>query len=170
MDLRQISKLLIKISGMVVIVFAITGIPSYITGYIIQSANAPVNLVTWVLVPLIFPLIIGSVMWFFPGAINNIIIGHNSELSLNNKTLNELERIAVTVLGLALMFFALSDMAFHITYVVASNYLDSAKLTTITISAENWGFILATLVEIVFALYLLIKANGLLLLLRKYRS
>jgi len=155
---------------MVVIVFAITGIPGYITGYLYQGVDTPINFVTWVLVPLIFPLIIGSVMWFFPGTINNKIISGNTESEINNKTLNELERIAVTILGLVLMFFALSDMAFHITYIVASNYLDSAKLTTITISAENWGFILATLVEIIIALYLLIKANGLLLLLSKFRS
>ena len=155
---------------MVVIVFAITGIPGYITSYIIQSANAPVNLVTWVLVPLILPLIIGSVMWFFPGAINNKIIGHDSELSLNNKTLNELERIAVTVLGLILMFYALSDITFHIVYVVAQNHEASAKLNTFMVGAENWALIFATVVEIMFALYLLIKTNGLLLLLSKLRS
>jgi hypothetical protein len=121
-------------------------------------------------VPLIFPLIIGSVMWFFPGTINNKIMGHDSEPSLNNKTLNELERIAVTVLGLILMFYALSDITFHLVYVVAQNIEASAKLNTFMVGAENWGLIIATVFEIIFALFLLIKTNGLLLLLRKLRS
>ncbi len=170
MDIRELSKLLIKISGLVVIVFAVAGIPGSINGYLYQGQDTPINFISWVLVPLVFPLLIGAVMWFFPGTINNKIIERNKELPISADSLIQVEQIAVCILGLILMFFALSDMTFNLVYVVASNYEDSAKLNTFKVGAANWGHILGTLVEIFFALFLLIKTKGIVLLLKKIRS
>jgi len=170
MDYRELSKLLIKVAGMVVIVIAITSIPSHINGFLYQGQDTLSNFIKWVLLPLSPPLIVGYLMWSFPGTITNKIIEKNSEQTTNTVSLNEIERVAITTLGLVLMFYALSDIVFNFTYVLAENAGHSIMSTEFRISAENWGHIAGTLVEILFALTLLIKANGVILLLNKLRS
>jgi len=170
MDYRELSKLLIKVAGMVVIVIAITSIPSHINGFLYQGHDTFLNFIKWVLFPLSLPLIVGYLMWSFSGTITNKIIEKNIEPAINTVALKEIEQIAVTILGLILMFYSLSDIVFNIMYVLAENAGHSIMSTEFRVSAENWGHIAGTLVEVLFALTLLSKTNGVILLLNKLRS
>jgi len=170
MDLRQLSSLLIKIAGLVIIIFAITGIPGYINSYLYQENGTLLGFFVFTIIPLIFPLIIGSLMWKFPNSITNKIIEAEGDLSTNKQLLSELERIAMTILGLILLFYGLSDLIYNFAYVYSSNSQNQETLSTFKVSPENWGHILGTFVEIIFSLFLLFKSKGLLKLLNKIRG
>lgn len=170
MDLRQLSALLVKISGMVVIVFAVSGIPGYINSFLHQGQDTFVNFSAWVLSPLAFPLFIGLLMWSFSKSITNKIIKDGTGPIDSNEFLVEIERIAITVLGIILLFFALSDQTFNLIFIYITSKENFGSLMTIKVSAEDWGHIAGTTVEILFSLVLIARAEGITYIIRKLRS
>lgn len=170
MDFRQISALLIKISGLVVIVFAVTGIPGYINSFLYIGNDTLVNFIMWIVIPLVFPLSIGLAMWFFPKSITNKIIKNNNESIDANKITAEIEQIAITVLGLILLFFALSDLTFNLVNIFLVNKENYGSFSLIKISAEDWGHLVGTLVELTFAIFLIVRTKGIIIIISKLRS
>ncbi len=170
MDYRQLSNLLIKIAGIVIIVFAVTAIPGHINSFLYQGQDTLAKFAVWVIIPLIFPIIVGLLMWSFPGTLTNRIFEKDIESSKSNGVSEEVEQIAVTVLGLILLFFALSDLTFNLVYVYFSNRENMSVIMSFRISPENWGYIIGTIVEIIFSLIILLKAKGVVLLIRRLRA
>ncbi|USF86400.1 hypothetical protein [Candidatus Endoriftia persephonae] len=170
MDYRQLSNLLIKVSGIVIVVFAVTAIPGHINSFLHQGQDTLAKFAMWVIFPLIAPVIIGLLMWSFPGTITNRVFDKSIESSESNRAAEEIERIAVTILGLILLFFALSDLAFNFTYVYFTNKENAGVITSFRISPEDWGHIVGTIVEIAFALTILLKSKGVILLIKRLRA
>lgn len=170
MDYRQLSNLLIKIAGIVIIVFAVTAIPGHINSFLYQGQETLAKFALWVILPLIVPLIVGLLMWSFPRTITNRIFEKDLEASGSNRVAEEIERIAVTILGLILLFFALSDLTFNFVYVYFTNKENMGVITSFRISPEDWGHIIGTIVEIVFALIILLKAKGVVHFIRRLRA
>jgi len=170
MDYRQLSNLLIKISGVVIIVFVVTGIPGHINSFYYQGQETLAKFAVLVIFPLMFPFIIGLMMWFFPGTMTNKMLDKSIDSAPSKGAFEEFERIAITVLGVTLLFFALSDLTFNLAFVYVTHMQNAGVITAFSISAQDWGHILGTLVEIMFALILLLKAKGVMLLLKRMRS
>lgn len=170
MDYRQLSNLLIKIAGIVVIVFTVAAIPEHINSFLYQGQDTLSNFVVWVIIPLLAPIIIGLLMWSFPRTITNKIFEKEIEPAGSNRAIEEIERIAVTVLGLTLLFFALSDLIFNLVYVYFTNKENMSVITSFRISPEDWGHIIGTIIEIIFALVILLKAQGVILLIRRFKA
>jgi len=169
MDIKQLSSLLVKVAGIVLIVYAISGIPNNINSYLFQGKDTAINFAVWVIIPVLFPFLIGMAMWKFPTIITNKVInGVSNEVEGN--TFRELELIALTILGLVLLFFALSDITFNLIYVWATNQVNNSPVSALLISPEDWGHIAGTFVEIIFALVLLFRSKGVIGIIKKFRE
>jgi len=117
MDLRQLSLLLIKIAGLVIVAIAITAIPGYVNYYVDRGEGTLLSFFALTVIPLAFPVIIGVLMWRFPSTITNKILIDGAEYAKQSDMIAELERVVVTLLGLLIMYFALSDLVYNQSYI-----------------------------------------------------
>lgn len=166
MDLNGISQVLIKVAGISIIIFTLVGVPTYISYYFsLNLDNDSVG--TFLLIsvlPMALPILVGFLLWKFPGTIANKIVPSDNQV--NSRTTEEIEIIAFSVLGLYLLFNAVSDIAYHLSFYHKTKDIagDGAILV------EPYSFIIATVIEIIFALVLLFGSKYLVHFFRKIRG
>jgi hypothetical protein len=168
MDLNDISRILIKVAGISIMVFVLVGIPTYISYYFsLRLADFSFMAFFFMsILPMLIPLSAGYLMWKFPGTIANKIVSSEKEkATTNSKTIEDIEIIAFSVLGLYLLFNATSDIAYNLSYFYQTK--EAAGEGSLLI--EPYSFIIATIVEIIFALILLFGSKTLVRMFRKLR-
>ncbi|MGL1932229.1 MAG: hypothetical protein OCC45_10765 [Desulfotalea sp.] len=123
MNYQQISNLLIKISGILIIVFTLSQIPHYlflVSGY---GENKLGIFLTSALLPSILPLVIGVFMFIKHEKITNQFVVEPEKL--DHKTEIQcyrfIERISLSILGYYLLFISFSDILYNLSNILYSN-------------------------------------------------
>jgi len=96
-------------------------------------------------------------LWMYPQQLSNRMVKVSPEDSIEHDLIYSIEKISVSILGLYLLFNAISDLVFNI-----SNYL--IMWATIEgdfpLAAYNYPVLIATVVELFFALWLFFKTKS----------
>jgi len=107
-------------------------------------------------------------LWYFPLTIAKRLVSFKEpgQADVASATADEVQVIGYTILGLYLLFDVLSDIAYWgFIWLVSSRNQD----IPIELSLEQRSSVVATGVELVFVLFLLLGAKGISQLIRRFR-
>jgi len=165
-DYRDLTNLLLKVAGAVIIIFAIINVPTYVSYYFALQEQSFIAFLGVSVIPMLVPAAVGLFLLLFPVTITNKIIKGEKGKKTPTMDILALERVAFSVLGLYLMFRVVSDLVYHGT----SIYLAGGLATYNTGYQHPLALLITTIVEFFFALYLLLGSSGLIRLLDKFRT
>jgi hypothetical protein len=166
MTLRDLTALTIKISGVVLFVLIVAKLPEYLKAFLTDSANSGSD-VFWVyFLPIVLPALVSILLFTFPVSIaNRIIASPNNEID-TNFDLVTIELVLIRVLGLLLLYLAVSDLVFHLSnLLVVKRDLGS----DFSIQAYRYPYLIATAAEFAFAFWLLVGTNNVVNFVKKLR-
>ena len=160
MDYKDLTALLAKLTGAVLLFWYISSLPSLIPG----ALQAPsfwwavfVNIV-----PSIVPLLLAIVLFVFPATVTNKLVNGN-KLNTDAAFLAELEILALRLIGVFYVFNSIVDLATHFAKVLITPSIYEkmgmiAPPTAWTLDTAAWT--LSTFVELGLALWLVFGAHG----------
>lgn len=156
MKLYDITALTVKIAGLVLFVIVLSKIPEYVKSYASVENSQYTTSSFYYILPLLIVAIACIILFLFPYRISNHLLFKSESSSTPDNLTNQFQVVAIRLLGLLLLFWAVSDIVFHIF-----NYLMMRDLAGVTfpVSAYNYPLIVATGAEILFAYVLLTKAK-----------
>lgn len=155
MDYRDITTLLIRIAGVVIIIFGIIQIPGYFLNYYQLHEDSFFYFLGITLVPVFLIVVLGAVLWLFPGTIvNKIVVGPNQPIKFQS---DQVQVIAFSTLGMYILFRGVSDLVFWVSFMAMTFY--SEPSTTI-IPLDRYADLFATFTEIIFGMFLIFGSNG----------
>lgn len=167
MDFRELTKLLFKISGALILVHSVAAMPRYFAPAM-QMINESFSLFFLALVlPFFVPVSVALFLLFFPGLVANRLVSSTVSASpegTSTPSIAQLERVLISLLGLYLAVRAISDAFSHfvryISYRLALNtQMPNADLPP-NILSEMYGSWSGTGIEFVVALFLMFGAKG----------
>ena len=155
MDTRSIGAIVIKITGLVMIVVSVVQIPAFFPltsrgygfsyGELLATAALGLG-----------PLaLIGLLLWFFPGTITNRIVS-GAPLAGSPADFRPLELVALTVLGIYLVADGIIGATRDVAFVIAVNRQNPSEL----LPASIIGHIAATAVKLAIGVVLCVGAKG----------
>jgi hypothetical protein len=113
MDTRTFAATLLKVAGLVIVIHALSQFPNYLPAPWDPQATYSVTLaIMSASVNVLPPILLGSILWFFPGKVANRIIV--PEAGVEAIPLAGVERVAVTTLGLFLVAWGVSDLVYQV--------------------------------------------------------
>lgn len=112
MDLKTLVAVFLKISGLGMVVWAVLQAASAIPFLV----SAPDTYLLPYMPTMLIPLFIGGALWFAPLKIANTIIKDAPLVENTDRFLRGLERAAIALMGLYLLYRGLSDLVFHLSY------------------------------------------------------
>lgn len=160
MDYKDLTALLAKLVGAVLIFWYVSWLPTLVPG----ALQAPsfwwaifVNVI-----PSIVPLSLAVVLFTYPATVTNKLVG-GSEISTDDSFLVALEILALRLIGVFYVFNSVVDMATHFSKVLITPSLYEkmgmpAPSTGWTPDLAAWT--IATFVEFGLALWLVLGARG----------
>lgn len=165
MDDKNLSFLLVKLTGILVIVNALSDFPRYFA-YIFSLRNR--DLPMWVplvggVLPVLIPLLAGLIMVIFSGRIANRLPQPNTKQEDSPHPTSQLEAAAFSVLGAYLLFRAISGATYDLSRFYLYNKLINSDSIYVapTILPQDFGNFVMVGIEFFLALYLLLGARGL---------
>jgi hypothetical protein len=156
MDTRSIAAVLLKVTGLVLIVIAISQLPAYfpLTG---RGYDFSIGEVLATTALALGPFaVLGLVLWFFPGTVANRIVSSAATESAV-VDIRPIELVALTILGVYLLAHGLVG-AVRDTVLLIVMHRQNADLTVVP--ASVMAHIAATAVELVIGAGLCIGAKG----------
>lgn len=156
MDAKTIAAIIVKITGLVMVVLAVIQIPAFLPftsrGYDFSVAEA-MGAAALGLGPL---ALIGLLLWFFPGTITNRIVS-GAPATGSPVDLRPLELVALTVLGIYLFADGIIGVVRDIAIVIAVNRQNSPPEL---IPASIVGHIAAVVAQLAIGAALCVGAKG----------
>ena len=156
MDTRSIAALLLKITGLVLIVISISQIPGYFPLTHRDYGFSIGEVLTTAAVALGPLVLIGFVLWFFPGTVTNKIVS-TAPSDSTVFDVRPIELVALTILGVYLGTHALIGLIRDITFLVVENRQTNGLVTT---PASVIAHLVAAVAELVIGVGLCIGARG----------
>ena len=169
MNYKELTTLLIKIAGAVLIIYELFGIPTFVSYYFSLRLEEE-SVITFFLMsvlPLVIPLLAGVVMILFPATLANKIVRTSEEIKTNEEFTSSFQLVAFGVLGFYLLFNVISDFVYNFTYLYQIDGLTNKDNPLII---DAYARIVATVAELIFALYLLFGTKSLVALLNRVRK
>lgn len=155
MDTRDLAKVLLKIAGLVIFATAIFDIPYYLPPYSrLEPGESVVSALLWAAAMLLLPIVIGLAFWFFPGKVVNRIVS-GDRIAEAGVTVAQIERAALTVVGIWLAASGLTDLVYKIVSVIAISRQHPGSL-----SLEVWSPVIAGGAKLIVGLCLAVGARG----------
>ena len=156
MKILDFTALAIKIAAIVLFVLVLSSIPEYTQSFITaEKRNYSVSSLYFIS-PLVIIGIACVMLFLFPYKISNKFIV-TPETKSNTNITNAYQIIGIRLLGLLLLFWSVSDIVFHLfNYLMLRNMAD----VSFSVSAYNYPYIIATGIEILFAIVLLKNATN----------
>ncbi len=113
-------------------------------------------------------LLVSVGLWMFPLTIARGLVAFREpgEVDVKSASADQIQTIAYSVLGLYLLYHVLSDIVYW-GFTLFITLRNSA--IPIELSIEQIGLMIATVVELLFVLFLLLGARGMVTLLRRFR-
>jgi len=96
MDYRSLSSLLLRLAGVLILVAAVSAVPSTFIGLLgTKSGTADVELLLIAAVATAFPVLVGLLLLYFPATVANKLLSGQSDRELD---VSELQQLAFSVL------------------------------------------------------------------------
>lgn len=156
--MKELTSLCVRIAGLLLIVFSLLKVPTLFIAYMSQIENS-------ILVysfPIIFPLVVGVVFFKFPNSFSDTYIRLKPD-ELVKLNANEYLQLGLILIGVILVFYSLSDLIVHIgDYFSLKNKTGAAP----TILNYDYPVLIATIVEFIFSLFLIIKPKSVIVFIR----
>ena len=156
MDTRSLGAILIKVTGLVLMVVSISQLPAYFPlmsrGYDF-SIGETLGTAALALAPL---GVLGLVLWFFPGTVANRIVA-GAPAADSPVDFRPLELVALTVLGIYLLAHGLIDAVRDAVLVVV---MHRQNQDLALIPASIFGHVAAAIAQLLIGAALCIGAKG----------
>lgn len=166
-DYKNAVRLVLKLFGLGLLVYAVTSLATFLPPLLAGRHGTELEVVVSYFAPMVVPVLLGTFLWFFPSPVANTIVRFDpASKSLEAGWAPELESIGVALLGLFLLYRAVSDLVYY----VMDHQAKVAMLGNVRAPDDFNALITATIVELVFALILILRAKGIVSLLRKARG
>jgi hypothetical protein len=118
MDTKDVSAILLKTMGLVMLAYAVFAIPSYFPPRVnLTDQYSILDALVEAGGTLALPFVFGLLLWFFPATVTNKIVG-GKKLSGERFGAPDLERVALTVVGLWLVAYGVADMVYTLSTMV----------------------------------------------------
>ena len=174
MDYRDLTALLVKIAGAVLLINVFLVLPDYVTGAFRQYSSSFPTALFAAIFPLLFPLIGGLFLLVFPRTIVNQLVRGEPLSSQSPEFLRQIEQIALSILGFYVLFRATSDLVAQLARIFWLRHVESPHMTNVPfgswIAAEGFSILAATVIEFVVGLWFLFGAKSILTFVRKMRG
>ena len=166
MDYRELSTLLTKIAGALIVAASVIAFPNYTAMFYAMNVGV-FPAFGYSLISSGIPVLIGLCMLLVPSIVTNRLV--TGPRSTRNKGVSrvEIETAALVVLG---AYFLVRAMADVIYYVVVLKESVSVVIGSQTIDANTWAGLAATGVELVLGVILLLWAPRIVKLLSVLQS
>lgn len=170
MDSKDLSAILIKITGAILIFWYLTGLPN-----LLPLAMKEQITFLWLLneaLPLIIGLVFAGALFAFPSTITNKLIT-GEKLNLNTDLVVSLQIIAIRLIGVYHIMMGLCDLTHHFSKALLTPGI--YERMGVTAPPSGWtpdliAWVIATIVELLLALWFVIGAEGILRLIQKVRG
>lgn len=157
--MKELTTYIIRLAGLYLIVYTCSQFPINYFSYISQLEN---NIFTYFF-PLLIPLFAGIIFVSLPQTISNKLI-KTKEIKLDKIETDTLLYVGIIVTGLILLFYSISDIVFHLSnYYVIKGKIDGE----FPIFAYDYPLLIATAVELVFSLSLILKTKAIIKFIKK---
>lgn len=165
MKLEHIVGLAVRLFSIVLVLYALRNAISFFPYYYEQGWQAEAYAY---LALMIFFLFLALFLWHFPLTIAKRFVSFkdSGENCVTSATAEQLQIVGFTTLGIYLLFHVLSDVVYWLSILVISN---RNKSIPSEISTDQLSNMIATGIELIFVLFLLLGANGITQLLHKLR-
>lgn len=170
MNSHDVLRTAVKIGGLALLIYSAIQATSSLPLFLDQAKNTELGLpVASIIATFVVPIIFGLLLWLLPAPIANTIIKKDLAVNTQDKFLVGIEKIAIRILGLYLLYHGITDLVAHY-----ASYHQAAEIfgKNINFSGKGRytiGFIV-TGVEIFLALLLILGAAGITNILRKARN
>lgn len=157
--MKEITSLGVRLAGLILIIYTLSNVPMYYLSYISQLENSAIAYS----LPLLIPLIAGVILFKFPSSFSDTFIKIETK-DLNKPETTEYLYLGLVLVGVFLLFYALSDIVFHI-----SNYLLLKNFTVIEPTMLNFDYpgLIATFIELIFSIALITKTKPIIKFVKK---
>ncbi len=163
-DYSNMVRIILKLLGVGLVVYSAVTLSTYIPAIVDSSTPVTWSLVLAHAAPTIITCLFGIFLWLFPAKVADTIVLPNVDIkNVDGEWDAKVERIGVTILGIFLLYRALSDVAFNVT-----GYVTNAP--TIRNQVDFQASLAATTLEFILALFLVLGASGITNTLRKLRA
>jgi len=168
-DYNNLVRLLVKLSGVALVVYGGVTLSSYLPSLMQAKtwAEWPASMMFANIFAIVMPILFGVFLWFFPAPVANTIVRSDIATKKPASSLGyEFERIGVALLGLFFLYHAVTDMIYQVLLYRAKIVLLGSVREPDNFSA----YLTVATIKIVLALLLLLQSNGVVALLRKVRG
>ena len=166
MDTKDISAVLLKTVGLVMVAFAVFEIPAYLPPRVslTEEYSLLMALVDAAAI-LTLPIVLGLLLWFFPATVVNKIVS-GEKLSGERFGVLELERVALIVVGAWLVAYGITDLTYGISSMVV---MQKVYDQTLVLGRYAPGLV-TSIVKIALGLGLALGATGVAGFIRRIRG
>lgn len=166
-DFRSVVRLVLKLGGLALMIYGLVAFASFAPIFFTRGdSNFAMDAVGFMTAPLITTLF-GLFLWLFPSPVSNTLIRKGGAAGQEQQIwTSQLEVIGVGLLGLWLLYRGLSDLVYHLV-----TYGTRAQSTGLYADgySEFPAYMVATIAELVVAVFLIFGARGIVRLLRQVR-
>ena len=175
MDYRALSKLLIKIGGVFIILYALKqAYESTSAAYALYAKEGVlVNALIAGALPVLIPLALGLALFYFPGVITNRLLADDANPPVTEiKSITRIEEAALMVVAVYILVHSLGDAVYWLSRVkLYQVFIDSENIMRAPpLRAEDFAQLVADCTLIPIALCLFFGAAGLVRLKDKFRG
>jgi hypothetical protein len=118
MDIKDLSAVLLKTVGLVMLAYAVFEIPLYFPPHVnLTDQYSILDALVEATGTLILPIVLGLVLWFFPATVTNKIVS-GEKLSGERFGAPQLERVALTVVGSWLVAYGIADLIYSVATMI----------------------------------------------------
>lgn len=172
MNTKDISNLLLKVGGMIIIILTVSAIPSYVAVYTQYQVRSISLFVSIVIIPNILPLLLGLFLFSKPGKITNKIIKNNATETDNSSSISlmKIEQICLSTLGFYLLMLSASDIVFHVASFIKAIADIPENSSPPSNSLIFTPAFIATIAELILSMWLIFSAKGIISFVNKIRT
>jgi hypothetical protein len=163
--LKSLAAIIIRLFAVFITIYAIRNLLS-ISFYYADDTYSTAVWISWGFSILFF--ITAIILWTFPNLIAKKIISWDVEETNKEKTsAEEIEVVGFSLIGLFYLYYAISDLVY---WAIFTLFIQKSYDVPVDLSIEQKVNIIVTVVEFLFALIIILRARGLVGLLRKIRN
>jgi hypothetical protein len=166
MDYSNAVRLVLKLFGIGLIVYGAVSLATYLPSLVIDRGPNEIRSNLPYILPLAVPFLFGAFLWLFPAKIANTVVGPGATKNFKNGFAEELERVGISLIGLYLFYRVTSD----ISYFLMSTWAKANILGRARFPEDFSALVASTVIELVLALFFMLRSRGIVNLLRKARG
>lgn len=174
MDHRALSRLLLRIAGVVVIVATLTSVPKSVVALVVAAGqDADVSPLMTALLASFVPVLIGIALVWLPGSVANRLVDNTPTGSDSSEAVAHLHAIALSVLGFYFVATAIFDAAFWLARIkLYAAVIDGSEVFAGVpkVMPDDFAGMVATGLQALVGLVLVLGSKGAARLLSKARG